>query len=73
MEGINILMALRRYFLVVWIFVFCSLFLVESVLARSMESMEPLSGHWQLLSKVSDDFKKSSKKPDYERSSIEGK
>jgi hypothetical protein len=62
MEGINALMALRRYFLVTWISVLCFLFFGEPALAKSMESVEVLSGHWQLLGKVSDNFKKSSKK-----------
>jgi len=62
MEGINTLMALRRYFLVTWISVLCFLFFGEPALAKSMESVEVLSGHWQLLGKVSDNFKKSSKK-----------
>ena len=62
MEGLNILITLRRRFLVVWIFGFCFLVSSQPVLAKSMESVESLSGHWQLLGKVSDDFKKSSKK-----------
>ena len=62
MEGLNILITLRRRFLVVWIFGFCFLVSSQPVLAKSMESVESLSGHWQLLGKVSDDFKTSSKK-----------
>jgi hypothetical protein len=55
------LMSLRKCFLMVWFAV--ALFLVSgaSVSAKSMESVEDLSGHWQLVGKISDDFEKSSK------------